>query len=178
MATRWFEPWMATRSQGPRMTTSLPLPWMVTRPRLHVTVRFSPSPRMTGDVPALTCSLVWTVVDSTLTVWAAAAEAARAKRDRAILMRPPPPSTLPSRGLSLVLFVEPFLERREVVEHRGRVHLPLAGHGLHRVRPATADAHLERPLQPLARRLVAVHRAAVQRTRLARGLAQAAVELE
>src|SRR5262249_31919287 len=43
--------------------------------------------------------------------------------------------------VALVLFVKPLLERREVVENRGGVHLLFAGHGLERFRPRLALAH-------------------------------------
>ena len=48
---------------------------------------------------------------------------------------------LPADGLALILLVEPFLERREVVEHRGGVHLAATGERPHGVLPGAALPH-------------------------------------
>src|SRR5258706_13371343 len=42
---------------------------------------------------------------------------------------------LPADGFSAILLVQPFLERREVIADRGRIHLALTAQGLERVRP-------------------------------------------
>src|SRR5258708_36201592 len=42
---------------------------------------------------------------------------------------------LPARFLALVLFVQPFLQRREIVQDGGGVHLALPADGFQRVRP-------------------------------------------
>src|SRR6187399_741148 len=84
----------------------------------------------------------------------------------------------PPHRLAPVLLVEPLLERREVVADRRRVHLALARQRLERVGPRLRLAHLERLLQPIAGRLVAVDRAAVERPRAARRLRERAVKLE
>src|SRR6267143_4081717 len=80
--------------------------------------------------------------------------------------------------LPLVLLVQPFLERREVVEDRARVHLPLAGEGVQLLGPGTALPHLEHRLQLSPRGLVVVDRALVERRGEAGLAAERPVELE
>ena len=45
---------------------------------------------------------------------------------------------LPAHRLALILFIQPLLQRSEVIEYGGGVHLALAGERLQRVRPRTA----------------------------------------
>ena len=47
----------------------------------------------------------------------------------------------PADFVAFVLFVEPRLERSEVLEHRRRVHLVFAGQCVQRFRPRTALSH-------------------------------------
>src|SRR5690606_13708556 len=85
---------------------------------------------------------------------------------------------LPPTRPSAVLLVQPGLERREVIEERGRVHLALTGERFEGVRPRAALSEREHRLEPLARFPGAVDRAAAERSGVARGLAQRAGELE
>src|SRR4051794_13621395 len=89
-----------------------------------------------------------------------------------------PPVVSPAAALSLVLFVEPSLEWREVVEDRRRVHLLLPGDRLQRLGPRAALPHLQHLVQLRARLLAVVDRAAVERTLKLDGLAERSVELE
>ena len=41
------------------------------------------------------------------------------------------------------MLVQPFLERGEIVEHGGGVHLAFAGDGLESIGPRLAEAHFE-----------------------------------
>src|SRR5438105_10389181 len=90
----------------------------------------------------------------------------------------PSPISSPSDGLALVLLVEPRLERREVVRHRGRIHLTLTGERLERILPWARRTHLEHRLQPPAGFLAVVDRAAMQRPSAAGRLRERPVELE
>src|SRR6266851_1022482 len=85
---------------------------------------------------------------------------------------------IPAYLVSRVLLVEPFLQRRKVVDYGARIHLPLARQRFERVRPRTALAHRKHLGEPGARRFISVVRAAIQRARLSRFLAQSAMELE
>src|SRR5450759_5764371 len=85
---------------------------------------------------------------------------------------------LPPANLSFILLVKPNLQRREVINDRGRVHLALAGQRFQRIGPGTALSHCERSGQPRAGGAIAVNRTSVQRTAVAGGLAQRAMELE
>jgi len=84
----------------------------------------------------------------------------------------------PAACFSVILIVEPRFERREVVQHRRRIHLPRAGDGFERFRPRAALAHRQHFVQAFARLFVAVDGAAVERAFLAGRVAQCAVELE
>src|SRR5438552_1763146 len=90
----------------------------------------------------------------------------------------PSPISSPADRLALVLLVEPRLERREVVRHRGRIHLTLTGERLERVLPWARRTHLEHLLQPPAGFLAVVDRAAIQRRFAAGRLRERTVELE
>src|SRR4029079_2514564 len=85
---------------------------------------------------------------------------------------------LPAALLPLVLLVEPGPQGGEVVEDGRGVHFRAAGHGLERLRPGAALAHLEHPGEDLPRFFIGGDRAAVERTFLPRRLAEAAVEVE
>src|SRR5688572_15086995 len=85
---------------------------------------------------------------------------------------------LPAAALALILFCEPRLERREVVEDRRSVHLPRAGELLECVLPRLARAESEHLAEALARLFIAVDRALIQRSLVARRFTQRAVELE
>src|SRR5688500_17390083 len=87
-------------------------------------------------------------------------------------------SRSPARLLSLVLLVEPRLQRRVIVNHRTGIHLALTGQSLEGVGPWLGCAHLQRGLQSTARFGVAVDRAAMQWCRAAGRLRQRAMELE
>src|ERR1700686_2808822 len=86
--------------------------------------------------------------------------------------------SLPTALLALVLLIEPGLQGGEVVEDGGGVHLVLAGDFLEGFGPGAALPHLQHLRQALARDLVVVDRAAVERTLVASCLAEAALELE
>src|SRR5438477_11608493 len=88
------------------------------------------------------------------------------------------PAVLPTHWLTLILLVEPLLQRREVVENRRRIHLLLSGDRLERLRPRTALAHREHRVQPLPGVLVVEDRAAIERLLAAGRLRQAAMKLE
>src|SRR5437667_11699260 len=81
-------------------------------------------------------------------------------------------AVLPARRLPLILLVQPFLQRREVIQNGPGVHLALARQGLHRVLPGTAFSHRQHGVQPLAGFFVVVNRGAVQRLFAARLLGQ------
>src|SRR6267143_2735453 len=84
----------------------------------------------------------------------------------------------PADSFSLQLIVEPFRERREVIDDRRRVHLSRAGERLERVGPRTRLSHRQHRVQPPAGLLALVGRAAVEWQGAARNLRQRAVELE
>src|SRR5688500_15424951 len=85
---------------------------------------------------------------------------------------------LPAALFPAVLHLEPVHQGAEVIDDRRRVHLALPGERLERVRPRAAHPHLQhlRELRPGL--LVAVDRAAVERTGVAALLAERPVELE
>src|SRR5436190_840201 len=64
----------------------------------------------------------------------------------------------------LVLLVQPFLERGEIVDDRGRVHFVFARQCLEGLWPWAALAHCQHCLQFRSDRFVVVDRAAIQRT--------------
>src|SRR5690606_30362314 len=84
----------------------------------------------------------------------------------------------PAALASAVLLVEPRLERREVIEDRGRVHLLGPGELGEHFGPRPAPAEFEHRLEATAGLLVPVDRAAVERALVPGGLAEGAVELE
>src|SRR6185503_1420673 len=49
-------------------------------------------------------------------------------------------ATLPSHRLSLVLFIQPLLQRSEVIQNCSRIHLALAGNCFQGVRPRLAQS--------------------------------------
>src|ERR1700735_1076231 len=71
---------------------------------------------------------------------------------------------LPTDGLSLVLFIQPLLQRSEIIQDRRRVHLLLPGQSLERLRPGLALAHGQHRVEPVPRRLAFVYGAAIQRS--------------
>src|SRR5216683_1338009 len=85
---------------------------------------------------------------------------------------------IPAYLVSRVLLIEPLLQRRKVVEDGARIHLPLASQSFERVRPRTALAHCQHLGELGARSFISVDRAAVQRARISRFLAQSAMKLE
>src|SRR3954469_13851155 len=90
----------------------------------------------------------------------------------------PPLTASPPALLSLVLLLEPGLQRLEVFEERAPVHLPLARHRLERVGPGLAGAEREHLPQALPGLLAPVERALVQRPLLPRRVAHRPIELE
>src|SRR4051812_46490706 len=94
------------------------------------------------------------------------------------LYQRPVPARLPPALGALVLLLEPRLERREVIEDRGGVHLALAGERLERVGPGLARAQRQHVAELLAGLLVSVDRALVQGALDPGRLAHGAVELE
>src|SRR4051794_12832717 len=85
---------------------------------------------------------------------------------------------LPADRSALVLFVEPFFQRREVVHDCRRIHLALAGSNEKCFLPRTTLTQFEHLCETRARFSVAVNRAAIQRSGATRGLRECAVELE
>src|SRR5258708_36275746 len=85
---------------------------------------------------------------------------------------------IPATLVSRVLLVKPLLQRRKVVDYGARIHLPLARQGFECVRPRTALAHRQHLGELAARSFISVDRAAVQRARVSRFLAQGAMKLE
>src|SRR5690606_11929294 len=85
---------------------------------------------------------------------------------------------LPAAGLALVLLLQPFLQRGEVLQHRAAVDLLAAGQLLERGLPRLAGATRQHGAELRARLLVAMEAAFVQRPGVAGGLAQRLVELE
>src|SRR5256885_2152564 len=83
-----------------------------------------------------------------------------------------------SAAPAAVLLRQPLLERREVLEHRSGVHLPLPGHRLERVLPRLRGPEREHLPQPLSRDDVVVDCAGVQGALEAHRFAERAVELE
>src|SRR3989338_9092340 len=80
--------------------------------------------------------------------------------------------------LALVLLDQPDVQRLEIVGHGRGVAPGLAGEGLHRLRPGSRGAHLHHGVELRPDRLVAVDRAAVQRTLPASLAAGRPLELE
>src|SRR2546423_105622 len=76
----------------------------------------------------------------------------------------PRSATLPAALAPGVLGVEPFLQRREVVEQRRGVHGALARERLQRVLPGTRGPQREQRAQALAGGLVAMDRAGMEGT--------------
>src|SRR5689334_16672539 len=74
---------------------------------------------------------------------------------------------LPAAALALVLFLQPGVQRREVVDDRARVHLLLAGEFLQRLLPRLLRALREHLPVPRAGCLVAVDGALRQRALVA-----------
>src|SRR5882724_10085467 len=99
----------------------------------------------------------------------------RTGKSRGQVTRPSSRTTdLPAASLTLVLVLEPFLERREVLEDRARIHVALTGQLEQRVLPRLARAQRKHLLVQRARFLVVVDRALVQRPGEAGLLAQRA----
>src|ERR1700741_520281 len=71
----------------------------------------------------------------------------------------------------LIFFVEPGFQRSEILEHRGGVHLLLAGECFEGFGPRTALCHFAHPRKFGARFFVVVNRAAIERTGVAGRLA-------
>src|SRR5258708_1622927 len=84
---------------------------------------------------------------------------------------------LPSDRLSLRLSLEPQLERLEVVEDRGRIHLTRARERLEGVGPGPRESHRQHGVQPPSRGLALVDRAAMQRRRATGLLRERAMKL-
>src|SRR3954469_10743993 len=80
--------------------------------------------------------------------------------------------SVPAALLVLVLHGQPVLERLEVIDDRGRIHLAPAGQLLHRVLPRLARAERQHLAVLLAGFLAVEDRAFVQRALEARGVAQ------
>src|SRR3546814_9730496 len=68
---------------------------------------------------------------------------------------------LPAAGLAFVLLLEPFLQRREVLEHRRAVDLLATGELLHRLLPRLARALVQHRPELLTGTLVDIGRAHV-----------------
>src|SRR5947208_2080533 len=85
---------------------------------------------------------------------------------------------LPAGFFALVLFVEPLLEWRKVVEDGGGIHLALAADGFQRVRPRLALAHAEHLVQAFTGGFVFVDGTTMQWSLDSSGLAQRAMKLE
>jgi hypothetical protein len=86
--------------------------------------------------------------------------------------------SIPPNMMTRILLIEPLLQGGEIIEHGSRVHLPLPRQGFERVRPRAALAHGQHLRQLCSRRFITVNRAAVQRARVPRFLAQRAVKLK
>src|SRR5687767_5124285 len=86
--------------------------------------------------------------------------------------------SVPAAASTLVLLREPGLQRPEVVDDRGSVHLPRARQLLERIGPGLARAERQHLGVLLARFLIAEDRALVERALEAGGVAQRLVELE
>src|SRR5690348_7408340 len=84
----------------------------------------------------------------------------------------------PPYWLSCVLVVQPFLQRREVIADRRGIHLALSGERKELLRPRPACAHGHRLGQPLARLLIAIDGAAIQRLCATRDPRQRAMKLK
>src|SRR5690606_4286402 len=84
----------------------------------------------------------------------------------------------PAAVAALVLLLQPLLQRREVLEHRGGVELLGTGQRLQRLLPRLRLAFGEHRLVLAARGFAAVEAALVQRALEAGGVAQRLVELE
>src|SRR5947207_9339625 len=84
----------------------------------------------------------------------------------------------PSRFCAFELFVEPFVERREVVDDRGRVHLVRARHHGERLRPRLRLAERQHRVQLLSGRFALVNRTAMERQRAACRPGERAMKLE
>src|SRR5271165_3332913 len=87
-------------------------------------------------------------------------------------------AALPPHLLAFVLLIEPLLQRREVLQHCAGIHLALTGEGVQRVGPRLALAHFEHGIQLGAGGLVAVERAAIERSAESGLTAHGAEELE
>src|SRR3546814_1440249 len=85
---------------------------------------------------------------------------------------------LPAAGLAFVLLLEPFLQRREVLEHRRAVDLLAAGHLIHRLLPRLARALVQHRPDLLPGNLLVLEAAFVQLTLVAGRVAPRLVELE
>src|SRR3977135_635316 len=85
---------------------------------------------------------------------------------------------LPTPRFALFCLIQPLLQRREVIENRGRVHLLLSRDRFERVRPGTALSHREHRVQTLTGVLVVEDRTAIERILASGRLRQAAMELE
>src|SRR6476620_3021955 len=84
----------------------------------------------------------------------------------------------PPALLALVAFGKPALQGRKIFDHGARIELALAGEGRERLWPRLRCAHRKHRLQALTDLLVAVDRAAMQRTGPARDPASGAVKLK
>src|SRR5579864_7391164 len=88
------------------------------------------------------------------------------------------PRSLPTYVVTYILFVQPLLERRKILQKSGRIHFPFARKGFQGFRPGTTLAHLQHLVQLRAYRFVVVNRTAVQRPSMAGSTAQCAMELK
>ena len=80
--------------------------------------------------------------------------------------------------LTFRLFVEPLLQRCEIIDDGACVHLPRSGQCLERVLPRPRLPHREHRGQPLTRLLAVVGGAAVERDGATGGLCQRPMKLE
>src|SRR5207237_10891972 len=84
----------------------------------------------------------------------------------------------PADRLTFDLLVEPSIQRLEIIENGGRVHLPGTGYLVERLRPRTRETHRKHCIEPLAGLGTLINRAAMNRQRAARGLRKRAMKLE
>src|SRR5580692_159090 len=96
---------------------------------------------------------------------------------RSVIFQPEPPQTrqvstafisctsLPTEGLSLVLFIQPFFQRSEIVQDRRGVHLLLPRQCRQRFWPRLAGSHRKHRIQTVSRGFAFINRTAIQRGR-------------
>src|SRR2546427_8302014 len=88
------------------------------------------------------------------------------------------PLLSPADRLSFDLLVQPGIERLEIIENGGRVHLLCPGNLFERVRPGARQAPRKHCVQPLAGLGTFINRATMDRQRAACGLRKRAMKLE